>query len=154
MPRRALTYKNLLILFFMGNKIALTLKTGPLPNEEEHDTRTLYNGRVNLVIGTTFKDDYWTRKPNNGNQEPIFFALHVSPAHIEDVIDEIDTFKRDCREKTAKESVIDFLNRLRRNYIHRMPQIAEGNLVYAFLDETKRLHFRYNEEVTHKERRE
>jgi len=138
----------------MADLIYLRLRTGHLPNEGEPDIRTLYSGRVNLGMGSTIKDDSWTRTPYNGKQEEIYFALHVSPSHLEDVIQEIEEFKKSSKENRAKESVVVFLNRLKRNYIHRMPKIAEGNLVYAFLDEAKKLHFRYIEEVTHKERRE
>jgi hypothetical protein len=139
----------------MANEIlSLILKTGHLPENGKSDTRTQYNGKVDLTTGTTYNDDHWSRKPYDGDKETIYFALHVSPAHLEDVIHEIEDFKKKCRTNTAKESAADFLNKLRGNYIQKMPKTAEGNLVYALLDGLNNLHFKKSEEVTHRERRE
>jgi hypothetical protein len=137
----------------MADIISLILRTGPFQNEGE-DKRTLYSGRVNLAMGSTYKDDNWTKTLYNGKQEKLYFGLHVSQAHLDDIVEEIENFKKSYKEKIVKESIPDFLNRLRRNYIKRMPKVAEGNIVYAFVDDFQKIHFRHNEEVTHKERRD
>jgi hypothetical protein len=129
----------------------VVLKTGAKPEAGEEDHRTVYDGRISKGIGTSFRDDQWTRLPHGGTKEKLLFALHVHEGYLSDVIQEYCEFKAAFASGEAKQTFADFLDNLRSTYMDSMPNDAEGFVFYVF-NKDKRAYKGVSAPVTHRQR--
>ena len=129
-------------------KLGIELKTGVVPEGGE-DKRTVYRGYVSREVDSTFLDDKWTRKKHGHGAQPLYFALYLNEGDLLDVVKEYRKFRDESGARTAKVSVADFLNELRKNYFKMMPDTKFG-YVFSLVQRDKRLFMRRSSEVTHR----
>lgn len=135
----------------MASQMHVVLKTGKPPKAGEDDERTTYDGHVKKGIGTTFRDDHWTRMPHGGKQERLFFALHLSEGYLADVVQEYCEFKAAFVQGEAKKTIDEFLNGIRSRHVENMPDGHDGAVFYL-LAKDNRVHNGVSGPVTHRER--
>jgi hypothetical protein len=143
----------------MSSTIKLELKVGTGLEADQADTREVFSGTVDQTIGSTLSDDKWRRKLPGQKLEDLYFALHVSEGHAEDILTEICDYNQSAKSTEGDKSSspkpmspIEFINRLRSRYVNRMPSVAEGKVIYGVKLPSGRLQFRCSKEVTHRQR--
>jgi hypothetical protein len=145
----------------MSRAIRLELKVGKGPEENQADTREIFSGLVDTTVGSAPTDDKWLHRMPGQRQDDLYFALHVSQGHVEDILKEIYDYNQSvkfsetdaaCSSKPI--SPVAFVTGLRRRYINRMPTTAEGKVIYGVLLGNGRLQFRCSKDVTHRQRME
>ena len=135
----------------MADQMHVVLKTGQKPQPGEEDKRTAYDGRVKRGVGTTFRDDHWTRTPHGEKREKLVFALHVQEGYLADIVQEYCEFRAAFASGEAKQTLEAFLNELRSRFMESMPDIPEGVLFYLF-EREKRAYKGISGPVTHRQR--
>jgi hypothetical protein len=135
----------------MADRVHIVLKTGDRPKPGGADKRTAYDGRVKKGVGTSFRDDRWTRTPCGQEPERLAFALHISEGYLADVIQEYCEFKAAYVSGDAEQTFEEFLNALRSRYLDEMPDGHDG-FVFFLIEKDKRLYNGVSKPVTHRHR--